>query len=292
MMNIIELYQAYPGFLLFTLILVGLIFGSFLNVVIYRLPIMLKHEWTSQCKQYLEIDDSAAKVSPYNLLTPRSQCPHCHHLIPAWQNIPVISYLLLGGKCRQCQQRIGFRYPLIEILTAGLTVVLYFQFGAGWQMFSAIIFIYFLIILTAIDIDTQLLPDQLTLLLLWIGLLVNTQMLFVPLQEAVLGAILGYLSLWSIYHLYRLATKKEGFGYGDFKLLAALGAWVGWTMLPVIILLSSITGVIAGILMILSRRHSYTNPLPFGPYLAIAGGITILWGNDILDFYWQLVSLA
>jgi len=261
----------------------GLLIGSFLNVVIHRIPKMMQRESdnyvASESGQPLPHEDR------YNLLVPRSACPQCGHQISALQNIPVISYVAIGGKCVACKTPISIRYPVIELLSGLLSAFLVWHFGSGWLGLSTLLFTYLLIALTFIDADTQLLPDDLTLSLLWLGLLINLNATFVPLHEAVIGAAAGYLSLWSIYWLFKLLTGKEGMGYGDFKLLAALGAWLGWKMLPVIILLSSLVGAVVGIALIVLAKRGRDIPIPFGPYLAAAGLIALVYGKSLAETY-------
>jgi leader peptidase (prepilin peptidase)/N-methyltransferase len=270
--------------------LLGLLFGSFLNVVIYRLPIMMQREWEFQAAelrgQQLDQNDI------FNLSSPRSSCPHCGHAITALENIPVISYLVLGGKCRGCKAGISARYPLIEALTALLSATVAWHFGFTWACLGALLLTWSLIALTFIDLDHQLLPDKITLPLVWLGLFFNLFGVFTDLSSSVVGAIAGYLSLWSIYHLFRLITGKEGMGYGDFKLLAALGAWMGWQSLPMIVLLSSLGGAVVGITLILLRNHQRDVPIPFGPYLAAAGWIAFLWGDQINAVYLSTFGLG
>ena len=262
---------------------IGLLIGSFLNVVIHRMPKMMQRESDNYVAH--ESGKPLPHTDRYNLMVPRSACPHCGHQIRAIENIPVISYLTLRGKCIQCKTPISIRYPIVELLTGALSGLLIWQFGSGLAGLATVLFAWMLIAMTFIDLDTQLLPDDLTLPLLWCGLLVNLNGAFVPLQEAVIGAAAGYLALWSIYWLFKLTTGKEGMGYGDFKLLAALGAWLGWKMLPVIILLSSLVGAVVGISLILFARHGRENPIPFGPYLAAAGMIALLYGKQITEAY-------
>ena len=292
----LELLAGSPDAFIACLFVVGLVVGSFLNVVIYRLPIMLERQWSAECAQ---IDGAGSTPPiptqaqpPFNLVVPRSTCPSCKTPISAIQNIPVISYLLLRGRCASCKAGISIRYPAVELLTATSTAVVAWQFGFGWPALCAIVVSWFLIALTFIDLDHQLLPDSLTLPLLWLGLLTslagwaasNRSLPATP-ASAILGAIIGYLSLWSVYHAFRLLTGKEGMGYGDFKLLAALGAWLGWQMLLPIILLSACVGAIVGILLIVLRRHQRGNPMPFGPFLAIAGWVAMLWGPAMVSHY-------
>jgi leader peptidase (prepilin peptidase) / N-methyltransferase len=261
----------------------GLLVGSFLNVVIHRLPKMMQRESDNYVAQ--ESGKPLPHTDRYNLMVPRSACPHCGHQISAIENIPVASYLFLRGKCIECKTRISARYPFVEMLSGALSALLVWHFGSGLAGLSALLFVYLLIAMTFIDADTQLLPDDLTFPLLWLGLLVNLNGTFVSLQEAVIGAAAGYLSLWNIYWLFKLTTGKEGMGYGDFKLLAALGAWLGWKMLPIIILLSSLVGAVVGVSLILFAKHGRNNPIPFGPYLAAAGMIAMLFGKALAQAY-------
>ena len=274
-----------PGSMLPAVIAVvfGLLVGSFLNVVIHRLPKMMQRESDNYVAQ--ESGKPLPHTDRYNLMVPRSACPHCGHQISAIENIPVVSYLFLRGKCIECKTRISTRYPFVELLSGALSALLVWHFGSGLAGLSALLFAYLLIAMTFIDADTQLLPDDLTFPLLWLGLLVNLNGTFVSLEEAVIGAAAGYLSLWSIYWLFKLTTGKEGMGYGDFKLLAALGAWLGWKMLPVIILLSSLVGAVIGVSLILFAKHGRNNPIPFGPYLAAAGMIAMLFGKALVQAY-------
>lgn len=261
----------------------GLTIGSFLNVVIHRLPNMMQRESDNYVAH--ESGKPLPHTDRYNLMVPRSACPHCGHKITAIENIPIISYLFLRGKCIECKAPISVRYPIVELLTGILSALLIWRFGSGLAGLSTLIFAYLLIAMTFIDADTQLLPDDLTLPLLWCGLLVNLNGTFVPLDEAVIGAVAGYLSLWSVYWLFKLTTGKEGMGYGDFKLLAALGAWLGWKMLPIIILLSSLVGAVVGIALIIFAKHGRDKPIPFGPYLAAAGLLALFYGKAIAHAY-------
>lgn len=261
----------------------GLLIGSFLNVVIHRMPKMMQRESDNYVAH--ESGKPLPHEDRYDLLIPRSACPHCGHGITALENIPVLSYALLGGKCRACKTPIAIRYPVIELLTGLLSAFLIWHFGSGLMGLGTMLFAYLLIAMTFIDADTQLLPDDLTLPLLWLGLLINLNGTFVPLAEAVIGAAAGYLCLWTIYWLFKLATGKEGMGYGDFKLLAALGAWLGWKMLPAIILLSSLVGAIVGIGLIVLAKRGREIPIPFGPYLAIAGLLALLYGKPLTQMY-------
>ncbi|MBN3563398.1 prepilin peptidase [Aliamphritea spongicola] len=268
----------------------SLLVGSFLNVVIYRLPVMMEREWEEQIAE-LNGNTATASEDRFNLSVPASTCPHCQHKIRWYENIPVISYLLLRGACSSCKATISIRYPVIELVTALMSSYIVFSFGFNLISLSLVFLTWCLICLTMIDVDHQLLPDKITLPLIWLGLIINSFEYFTSLPQALWGAVLGYLSLWSIYWLFKLLTGKEGMGYGDFKLLSALGAWAGASMLPLIILLSSLVGAILGITMILLRRHEAQNPIPFGPYLACAGWIAMLWGNEITGFYLHFLQV-
>ncbi|UVW29569.1 A24 family peptidase [Massilia sp. H6] len=270
-----------PATLAATLVaaLFGLLVGSFLNVVIHRIPRMMQRESDNYVAQ--ESGKPAPHQERYNLMVPRSSCPHCSHQITALENIPVISWLALRGKCSNCKAPISARYPAVELLTGTLAGVLVWTFGSGMAGLATLLFLFLLVAMTFIDVDTQLLPDDLTYPLLWAGLLVNLHGTFVPLQDAVIGAAAGYLVLWAVYWLFKLVTGKEGMGYGDFKLLAALGAWLGWAMLPTIILLSSVVGAVVGISLIVFAKRGRDKPIPFGPYLAAAGLIALLYGSAI-----------
>ena len=295
-MSLLHVLQNQVAMLAAVCALIGLIVGSFLNVVIHRLPKMLERDWDGQAAELLEqknLTDVAKKLrsgdtARYNLMTPVSSCPHCSHKIRAYENIPIISYVFLRGRCSSCKSPISMRYPLIEAISGVLAAYIGWRFGFTLAMAAALVFAWSLVALTAIDIDTQLLPDDITLPLLWVGLLVNLNNGFNPLPSAVIGAVVGYLSLWSVYWLFKLTTGKEGMGYGDFKLLAAIGAWLGWKMLPIVILLSSLVGAIVGIALIVLTRHGRNTPIPFGPYLAAAGLIALFWGETINRTYLQL----
>ncbi|MEO8157236.1 MAG: A24 family peptidase [Betaproteobacteria bacterium] len=295
-MSLIQFLQNQPMALAAVCGLLGLIVGSFLNVVIHRLPKMLERSWDGQAADLLEqknLPDVAKQVRStdagrYNLMTPASTCPQCAHKIRAYENIPIISYLFLRGRCSSCKALISMRYPIVETISGVVAGYVGWRFGLTLAMAGALVFVWALIALTAIDIDTQLLPDDITLPLLWLGLLVNLNGGFTPLGSAVVGAVTGYLSLWAVYWLFKLTTGKEGMGYGDFKLLAAIGAWMGWKMLPIVILLSSLVGATVGIALIVFTRHGRNTPIPFGPYLAAAGLIAMFWGDTINRTYLQL----
>ncbi|MFT5644191.1 MAG: leader peptidase (prepilin peptidase)/N-methyltransferase [Janthinobacterium sp.] len=268
--------------------LFGLLIGSFLNVVIYRVPKMMQRESDNYVAS--ESGLPLPHEDRFNLMLPRSNCPHCGHQITALENIPLLSYLALRAKCSACKAPIPARYPVVELLAGALSALLVWRFGSGWTGLATLLFTYCLIAMTFIDIDTQLLPDDLTFPLLWAGLLVNLDATFVPLHDAVIGAAAGYLVLWAIYWVFKLVTGKEGMGYGDFKLLAALGAWLGWAMLPTIILLSSLVGAIVGISLIIFTKHGRDQPIPFGPYLAAAGMVALLYGTPISRYTLSLVG--
>ncbi|HDZ8847325.1 A24 family peptidase [Aeromonas veronii] len=282
---LLELAHSLPWLYFSLVFLFSLMIGSFLNVVIHRLPIMLEREWQTEYHSYFAPDEEATAPERYNLMVPRSACPHCGHAITALENIPLLSWLWLKGRCRDCQAPISARYPLVELLTALLSVAVAMVITPGWGTLAALLLTWVLVALTFIDLDKMLLPDQLTLPLLWGGLLFNLASGFVPLADAVIGAMAGYLVLWSLYWAFKLLTGKEGMGYGDFKLLAALGAWLGWQALPIILLLSSLVGAVIGISLIALQKHHQGKPIPFGPYLAIAGWIALLWGDTITRWY-------
>jgi leader peptidase (prepilin peptidase) / N-methyltransferase len=293
-MTIIDLMSASATLTVILSAALGLLVGSFLNVVIYRLPLMLQREWRQQCCEYLQIDPKLTAVADpvpqqqvFNLLKPDSHCPVCKQAVRPWQNIPVLSYLLLAGKCANCKTPIHWRYPLVELITALLSAVVAWKFGATWTTLAALVMLWSLVSLTVIDIDHQLLPDNITLPLLWLGLLLSLTPygLGVSPQSAMLGAIVGYLSLWSVYWAFKLLTGREGMGYGDFKLLAALGAWLGWQQLLSIIILSSLAGALIGISLAIFAGRDKNIPMSFGPYLALAGFLTLIWGDTISAWY-------
>ncbi|QBC43228.1 prepilin peptidase [Iodobacter fluviatilis] len=278
----IELFLDNPAIFGGFLFALGLLVGSFLNVVIHRIPKMMEQQFRQECQLIdAPIDAPMPQATCYNLIVPRSACPSCGHAISALENIPVISYLMLKGRCRGCKIRISPRYPLVELLCATLTAVAGLHFGVTITAIAAILLTWFLIALVFIDADTYLLPDSITLPLLWLGLLFNLNNVFVPLDQAVIGAVAGYLVLWSVYWIFKLITGKEGMGYGDFKLLAALGAWFGWQALPSVILLSSISGAVIGIALAILAKRGMGKPMPFGPYLGIAGWLTLIFGTTL-----------
>jgi leader peptidase (prepilin peptidase)/N-methyltransferase len=318
-MELFEILADTPWLLTGSVFVLALLIGSFLNVVIFRLPIMLDLQWRTQAEEMLASESSAlppaadspqpSSLSPpptahsppparYNLATPRSTCPHCNAAIKAHQNIPVLSYLLLGGKCANCNGKISARYPIVELATALLSAAVAWHFGWHWQTVAALAFTWALVALTVIDLDHQVLPDVITLPLLWLGLLLSlawhhglTPPTPVDPRSAIIGAAAGYLSLWLVYWAFKLATGKEGMGYGDFKLFGAFGAWMGWQMLPLIILLSAFTGAVVGIALIVLRGRDRNIPIPFGPYLAAAGWIALMWGPQIVGGYLSLAGL-
>lgn len=269
--------------------LFGLVVGSFLNVVILRLPVMMERQWRRQCAEYVDtpMDENEER---FDLISPPSRCPGCGHRIRPWENIPVLGWLMLRGRCSSCSRPISPRYPIIEIATAVLSMVVAWRFGMNWSCLAALFLTWALIALSVIDYDHQLLPDSITLPLLWAGLLLGQFGLFAGPSDSVIGAAAGYLSLWSVYWLFRLFTGKEGMGYGDFKLLAMLGAWTGWQLLLPIILISSVIGAIVGIALILFQGRERGKPIPFGPYLAAAGWVTLLWGSTLVDGYLGLMG--
>ncbi|MDD2915495.1 MAG: A24 family peptidase [Gallionella sp.] len=287
-MSFLEVLQAFPAVFIGVCLFLGLMVGSFLNVVIYRLPKMMESGWRQQCAELH--GDEPVPSAPYNLVVPRSACPHCNHAIGALENIPVLSYLLLRGKCKGCGAAISPRYPIVEAISGILCAYAAWHFGYGLATVGALLLIWALLALTVIDFDTQLLPDDITLPLLWLGLLFNLFGVFTGLQSAVLGAMFGYLALWGVYWMFKLVTGKEGMGYGDFKLLAALGAWMGWQMLPLIIMLSSMVGAVVGITLIVAAKHGRSVPIPFGPYLAGGGLIALFWGQTLTQGYLQLLA--
>ncbi|MDP3840129.1 MAG: A24 family peptidase [Methylococcales bacterium] len=277
---------------LFTVLagIIGLLVGSFLNVVIYRLPVMLQRSWRKECVEYLQME-AEPDCEPFNLSLPLSRCPKCQSPIKPYQNIPVISYVFLKGQCAHCKNPISIRYPLIEAFTATLSVLVAWHFGYTPQAGFALLLTWCLVALSFIDIDHQLLPDNITLPMLWLGLLLSLFGLYTDVNASVIGAIAGYMVLWLVYQAFKLATGKEGMGYGDFKLLALFGAWLGWQTLPMIILLSSLVGAVIGITMIIFAKQDHNKPIPFGPYLAAAGWIALLWGNDLNRLYLTSVGL-
>jgi len=289
-MDFVTVLQENPVVFQLLIFVLGLTVGSFLNVVIYRLPQILEQGWKSECRELLELD--AAKDEKLSLSTPSSTCPSCGHKIRAWENIPVISYLFLRGKCSACGIDISLRYPVIEFVTGLLSFVIAWHFGFTLEAFGALLLTWTLIALSMIDFDHQILPDNMTLPVLWLGLLFNLGSIYTDIHSAVIGAIAGYLSLWTVFWLFKLLTGKEGMGYGDFKLLALFGAWLGWQFLPQIILLSSLVGAIIGISMIILRGRDRNIPIPFGPYLAIAGWISLLFGEEINQSYFQLAGIG
>ena len=280
-------FYVYPAFLVTVTVIAGLIVGSFLNVVIHRLPRMLERKWRAECADLA--GTPAPPAERYDLTQPRSACPKCGHRIPALENIPLVSYLFLGGKCSQCKAPISLRYPVVEALAGAVAGYIAWRYGLSAAMLGALLFAWAMIALAFIDLDTFYLPDSITLPLLWAGLLFNAGGVFTDLRSAVIGAAAGYLVLWAVYWAFKFATGKEGMGYGDFKLLAAIGAWIGWKLLPLTILASSLVGAVVGIGMIVFAKHAREKPIPFGPYLAAAGMIAMFWGERITRHYLDLL---
>jgi len=278
-----------PSFYLGFVLILGVLIGSFLNVVIYRLPIMMQRSWAADCADSFPDANIEVNEERFDLVLPRSRCPECKHIIGSTENIPLLSWLLQKGRCKHCDCKISARYPAIELLTGVMSLAVAYFLPFGWPVLFALIFTWALICLTFIDLDTMLMPDQITLPLLWLGLLINISSSFSLLQDAILGAVFGYLALWSVYWLFKLVTGKEGMGYGDFKFLAALGAWFGWQALPLIILLSSLSGAIIGIITLLISDDKKSRPLPFGPYLAIAAWGYLVFGTEIATLYYSFI---
>jgi leader peptidase (prepilin peptidase) / N-methyltransferase len=288
MPELFNLMAESSAFFLSFIFIVSLMMGSFLNVVIYRLPIMMERSWKEEYLTYFQPELAQENSSaPFNLIKPDSSCPHCQHKIRAWENIPLLSWLMLKGRCSQCKNPISIRYPLVELATGLLSLLVAWHFGFGTQAFAAVFLTWVLVALTCIDLDKMLLPDQMTLPLVWFGLMLSTGEVFVSSFDAIIGAAAGYLSLWSLYWAFKLLTGKEGMGYGDFKLLAALGAFLGWQQLPIVILLSSFVGAVIGISMIVLKGRDKGQAIPFGPYLAIAGWLTLLYGDWLASQYWN-----
>jgi len=290
-MELFHLLEQSPALLIGTALVVGLMVGSFLNVVIYRLPIMMQHEWQTQARDVLDLGHPADRAT-LTLARPASRCPHCGHRIRFYENIPVLSYLWLRGRCGACGTAISLRYPLVELLTAVLSATVAWHFGFSWQAGAALLLTWALITLSVIDIDHQLLPDSITLPFLWLGLVLSLFPVFADMRASLIGAVAGYLSLWCVYQVFKLVTSKEGMGFGDFKLLALLGAWMGWQSLPMIVLLSSAVGAVLGGAMLIIQRRGRHQPIPFGPYLAIAGWIALLWGEQISGAYLRWSGIA
>ncbi len=289
-MNLWTVLADQPLFFLSMAAVLGLLVGSFLNVLVHRLPIMLERQWQREAQEALGLPTMAH--APFNLCLPASHCPHCGHRIRAWENIPLLSYLALRGRCSACRSPISMRYPLVELGCAVLTLLAAWHAGPTLQALALMLLGWCLLALSLIDSEHQLLPDVLVLPMLWLGLIVNASGLFVPLEQALWGVVVGYLSLWSVFWLFKLVTGKDGMGYGDFKLMALIGAWGGWQVLPLTLLLSSVVGALVGLCLLRLRNASMGTAMPFGPYLAIAGWIAVLWGGEISTFYLQLIGLS
>lgn len=283
-MSLPDFFASSPLAFTLAILVLGLLVGSFLNVLIYRLPLMMERDWRAQAREMLALP-AEEKAETFNLLLPHSRCPHCSHKIRPWENLPVISYLFLGGKCSSCKAPISKRYPLIELACGLLSAFIAWHFGFGWQAGAVLVLSWGLLAMSVIDLDHQLLPDSLVLPLLWLGLIVNSFGIFTNLGDALWGAVLGYMSLWSVFWIFKLLTGKDGMGQGDFKLLALFGAWGGWQILPLTILVSSAVGAVLGLIILRLRNAETSTPIPFGPYLAIAGWIALLWGGQITDSY-------
>ena len=290
--QVVTVFEAMPIFFYISVVLLSLIVGSFLNVVVYRLPKMLEREWYGECREFLaeEVSNVPAKELPaMSLSKPDSTCPKCGHKIRFYENVPLLSWLFLAGKCSQCKNSISKRYPLVELTTAILSIVVAHTFGVSSITLFMLLLTWGLIALTLIDLDHMLLPDQIVMPLLWLGLLFNINAGFIPLQDAVIGAAVGYMSLYSVFWLFKLLTGKEGMGYGDFKLFALFGAWIGWQLLPLLILMASVVGAVVGISLIVFKGHKREQAIPFGPYLAVAGWVCILCGEGIWAWYLSFI---
>lgn len=285
-MLIIDFWQSHTLVFALTVAVLGLLVGSFLNVLVYRLPKMMMRDWRSQAREVLEMP-AEEQGETFNLLLPNSSCPHCGHEIRPWENIPLVSWLFLRGRCSSCQGPISQRYPLVELAGGVLAGVIAWQYGVSWDTLAMLVLTWGLLAMSLIDADHQILPDVLVLPLLWLGLILNSFGMFVSLSDAFWGAVIGYMSLWSIFWLFKAVTGKDGMGYGDFKLLALLGAWGGWQILPLTILLSSLVGAVLGVIILRVQRNSLSKPIPFGPYLALAGWIALIWGDQITSGYLQ-----
>jgi leader peptidase (prepilin peptidase)/N-methyltransferase len=297
-LRLIDVFAAQPALFIGACLAVGLLIGSFLNVVIHRLPVILERQWRAECAELAAGAASAASDEPFNLMVPRSACPACRAPISAWQNIPILSYLALGGRCAACRAPISLRYPIVEALTGVLSAAVAWKFGFGAAAGEALVLTWFLVALTFIDMDTLYLPDNLTLPLLWLGLIVSLWggpqtggSIPVDLRASVIGALAGYLSLWSIYQLFRLATGKEGMGYGDFKLLAALGAWLGWQLLLPIVLVAAAVGALVGVIQLAIQGRDRATPVAFGPYLAASGWLMLMFGHDVVANYFSFFTV-
>jgi len=288
-MTSFQVLQSHPAIFISIIGILGLLVGSFINVVAHRVPIMMRRTWRKECQEYLEINtDNESDDQRFDLVKPDSHCPTCHHAIRAYENIPVISYIALKGRCANCNTRISLRYPAVELFAALTSAIVAWHFGYSLQTAFALLLTWGLISASLIDLDHQLLPDSITLPLLWLGLFISLFGIFTDTRSSIIGAISGWLALWLVYIIFKRITGKEGMGFGDFKLLAALGAWLGWQVLPAIVLLASLVGAMAGITMMVFFNHARSAPIPFGPYLAAAGWIALLWGEDLINYYLSL----
>jgi leader peptidase (prepilin peptidase)/N-methyltransferase len=287
---LIETLQLSPTLLISVIFVIGVLVGSFLNLLIYRLPIMMQRDWRHECETFLELP-TTQQPTIFNLALPASHCPHCKTPIKAYDNIPLLSFCWLAGRCRHCQSPISIRYPLIELFTGVCSALMAWRFGFNITLLFALLLTWSLIAQSFIDIDHQLLADSITLPMIWLGLLLSVFSLFSTSHDSIIGAIAGYLSLWTVYQLFKFATGKEGMGYGDFKLLAMLGAWLGWQYLPMIIFLSSVVGAVIGVAMVLSKGHNLNQTIPFGPYLAAAGWLALIWGAELNQLYLNLIAI-
>lgn len=286
--NSVLFFEQIPWAFPLVIFLLGLLVGSFLNVVIYRLPIMMNSGWRRECLEFLDQKPEENAEENFNLIVPRSRCGHCGHQIKAWENIPLLSYALLRGRCSACKTHISIQYPLVELFTGLISLTIAIHFGLSWQTAAALLLSWSLIAVSGIDIGHKLLPDSIVLPMMWLGILISFFNLFIDLESSVIGAMAGYMSLWSVYIVFKLITGKEGMGHGDFKLLAMLGAWTGWKLLLVIILTSSIVGAVVGITMMILKKTGRNTQIPFGPYLAAAGWLTLLYGEPLNEFYFSL----
>lgn len=288
--EILQMLNQFPWLFITYVTILGLLVGSFLNVVIYRLPIMMENSFKDEYEEYFHPENQKTERKTFNLVVPRSACPNCGHMISAWENIPIISYIFLGGKCKGCKTKISLRYPVVELLTGVLSFFVAYHFGPTVQMVGALLLTWALIAISGIDFDKMLIPDEIVYPMLWLGVLLNIDHVFVKsVEESIYGAVFGYLSLWGFYWVFKLLTKKEGMGYGDFKLVACLGAFLGYKMLPLIIIGSAFLGAIVGVLIIIFSKDHQSKPIPFGPYIAVMGYVAMFFGHDLNAFYLRMI---